>query len=640
MASEMNQRIKADLLNDAKKCLNDCRTFLTQIFTPLAACDEPVDIRFSDDKPVEILLLREEDIQKWADNIREGLPHRFAKVREWPCEELPEDIREALRRELDSRREERLRDDWDNFSRPISGGNAGNAINGANPSKQNSEKQFSWPCVIKGAYEAFPQPIITIYYRNFSSFDAWSSHEDDNGLKERFMAEIFAAIAHEFFHHVHHHFLEGKGLFGSCSWEKDVVSESLAEFFSYMFLGGFPDDFCRGKNSGYQYVTEKMYHSWELYYGSPWPYAYALLYLISRGRKPVTRFLQVFCESFFGWRKAYNLLMKDNPMKPFKNVRKSYSGKNEKKKKVWDELVFVEFGPKKAETTTVRDFQIPPDAFSLLARIPSKDIHNVRDVTDLIDGGLYHFDTPYLALFFYDSEDEMSRKFIGIYGGSLHNKSSWNVTILTFFDVETVDKWSNVQRKDKIQIRNNFSQVHDDRALNILKNQFNVKSLPTLVLIDGKHDNPPLTIPLQPGDPQSLNGFFVSFFKIIDDNPDDAFPAIMRGLSEVQSGRKLLNSAVKKNSFYKYFGDLCSEKGVKLKDVQEALDVSSKTLYNKRADASSTREECLKLANILDLNEGEIKELMQYHDYRDVSLKEWNDILEKRVLNRDILMKE
>ena len=77
-----------------------------------------------------------------------------------------------------------------------------------------------------------------------------------------------------------------------------------------------------------------------------------------------------------------------------------------------------------------------------------------------------------------------------------------------------------------------------------------------------------------------------------------------------------------------------------MKDVQEALDVSSKTLYNKRADASFTREECLKLANILDLNEGEIKELMQYHDYRDASLKEWNDILEKRVLNRDILMKE
>ena len=295
MASEMNQQIKTDLLNDAKNCLDDCRIFLKQIFTPLAAFDEPVDIRFSDDKPVEILSLSEEDIRKWADNIREGLPHRFGKAREWSRDELPEDIREALQRELGSRREERLHDDW---GRRIGGGNTSNTTNGANPSKQNSEKQFSWPCVIKGAYEAFPQPIITIYYRNFSSFDAWSSHEDDNGLKERFMAEIFAAIAHEFFHHVHHHFLEGKGLFGSCSWEKDVVSESLAEFFSYMFLGGFPDDFCRGKNSGYQYVTEKMYHSWELYYGSPWPYAYALLYLISRGRKPVTRFVQVFSSRF------------------------------------------------------------------------------------------------------------------------------------------------------------------------------------------------------------------------------------------------------------------------------------------------------------------------------------------------------
>lgn len=114
----------------------------------------------------------------------------------------------------------------------------------------------------------------------------------------------------------------------------------------------------------------------------------------------------------------------------------------------------------------------------------------------------------------------------------------------------------------------------------------------------------------------------------------------MRELSEVQSGRKLLNSAVKKNSFYKYFDDLCSEKGMKLKDVQEALDVSSKTLYNKRADVSFTREECLKLANILNLNKDDIKELMQYHDYRDVSPKEWNNILEKRAFNRGNLMKE
>lgn len=635
MASEMNQQIKTDLLNDAKNCLDDCRIFLKQIFTPLAAFDEPVDIRFSDDKPVEILSLSEEDIRKWADNIREGLPHRFGNAREWSHDELPEDIREALNRELDSRREESLHDDWD---RRMGGGNTSNTTNSANPSKQNNEKRFSWPCTLKGVYEAFPQPIITIYYRNFSSFDAWISHEDDNVLKERFMAEIFATIAHEFFHHVHHHFLGGKGLFGSYSWEKDVVSESLAEIFSYMFLGGFPDDFCREKNPSYRYVTEQMYHSWELYCGSPWPYAYALLYFNSRGREPVIRFVQVFYESFFGWKKAYKLLTKDNPIKPFKNVRKSCSSKNKKKSKIRDELVFVEFGPKKVKTTTVRDFQIPSDTFSLLTRIPSKEIHNARDVTDLIDGGLYNFDTPYLALFLYDSEDEISRKFIGNYGGSLHNKSSWNVTILTFFDLKTADKWANVQRKDKIQISNNFSRVHDDRALNILKNQFNVKSLPALVLIDGKHDNPPLTIPLQSGDSQSLNGFFDSVFKIIDDNPDDAFPAIMRELPEVQSGRKLLNSAIKKNSFYNYFDNLRSKKGMELKDLQEALDVSTKTLYNKKTRVSFTREECIKLASILDLNESEIKELMQYHDYRDVSPKEWNDILEKNALYQDILI--
>ena len=327
----MNQQIKTDLLNDAKNCLNDCRIFLKYIFRPLAVFDEPVDIRFSDDKPVRILSLHEEDIRKWADNVREGLPHRFGKARGWSRDELPEDIREALRRELDSRREERLRDDWDNSSKPISGGNTGNTANGANPLKQNHKKRFPWQSTIKGTYEAFPQPIITIYYRNFSSFDAWSSHKDDNGLKEYFMTEIFATIAHEFFHHVHHHFLGGKGLFGSCSWEKDVVSESLAEFFSYVYLGGCPDCFYREKNPSYRYVIKQMYHSWETYYGSPWPYAYASLFLTSDGLESVTCLEQVFCESFFGWKKAYNLLMKDSPMKPFKNVRKSCSSKNKKK---------------------------------------------------------------------------------------------------------------------------------------------------------------------------------------------------------------------------------------------------------------------------------------------------------------------
>ena len=256
------------------------------------------NIRFSDARPETRYYVSSKDIRRWAENIGDDLDGHFDFPR------LPGDLYDALRHARFESRGDDFRDD--------------------EGSRSGSFYRWSFPKL--GDYVDDPEPTITIYYKNHSFYNA-------SGDEKLFCAEIYATFAHEFFHHIHHYSLGDYGLFdGDNSWKKLVVAESLADYFSYHSLN---ENY--GGDSEYLYISNRLYDSWRQYFGSPWPYAYALL--IAKQKDPSWRFKYAFSVSKESWEKAYDILMDGTKMDPFDTRMVVNSpAKKKSKSKAWEDL--------------------------------------------------------------------------------------------------------------------------------------------------------------------------------------------------------------------------------------------------------------------------------------------------------------
>ena len=64
--------------------------------------------------------------------------------------------------------------------------------------------------------------------------------------------------------------------------------------------------------------------------------------------------------------------------------------------------------------------------------------------------------SKYTIIYLYDfRNDKVSYKFVENYGGKLHNLSSLNVTIMTYFETFMVKRWTNVHFRDEIRLVGN-----------------------------------------------------------------------------------------------------------------------------------------------------------------------------------------
>ncbi len=584
----------------------------------LPAADDLPEIVLSDEiPPDDIYTVSLEDVRKWAGNIK-NRPSRDNS--------LPSDLCDALRRLWGNLHNDRICDEG-----RAHGDLQGNHAVGGDSLPLHGSYEFA--SLRLGEYD-YSQRKIIVYYRNHPSFAKWRERkgcEDENTslfLKVSFLSEVCGTFFHEYLHHLHYTSFGDDRLLKSPSWKKDVVCESLADYFSYACLKELDRAYEREFDGVFSTTAERRRESWERYYGSPWPYAYALL--IAEHPDRDKRFKEVYDKSLSDWNEAYALLTEGKNIKPFAGIRKRALNKKPKRahmsESFWRNVFFYEL---EELVTLVEEAPVrhcPSDSFSFMRSASESKTELARtDVTERIQNGGYGFETPFLLFFLYDLNDETARDFIEGYGGKLHTFSSDIATILTFFDRRTVGMWGkNVHHPEAIRCNEKDSDFESKAILSELKQRFGVSSLPALVLAkkgSGGADRY-ASILLEGLDARSL---FVSFKGIIDilkENCGEDWGVLLKKLPIAQGsapGQGSFANALRQPTFSEFIEGKIEAKGLKREDIAADFSLCNKTFYNRRVEASFTREECQRLARMLDLDQDDFDRLLRYCGHPDCS---------------------
>ncbi len=288
------------------------------------------------------------------------------------------------------------------------------------------------------------------------------------------------------------------------------------------------------------------------------------------------------------------------------------------------DLTFIEFSKRKVRNSSYHDSYLTsfePIRMGFMTVASSQEESLVQDVTSLWSEGAYEFESPYFLFFLYEPGDEASLSFLKEYGGKLNNLSSSNVTILTFFEKSMVDGWRNVQHRERIKADEHLDSFKVNHSLNVLRERFGVTSFPSLILVKKeKEGDRSVLIPLLSKDPSSIYASFKGVIELINDNCEEEFDYLAKKIlgEDGQIEDDAFNRAQNLN-FLDFFDDTREEKDLDLMEIAEALDITRKTVYNKRVNQSFSRTECLKLGFLFGLNENSLNRLLRYNEQRELS---------------------
>ncbi len=92
------------------------------------------------------------------------------------------------------------------------------------------------------------------------------------------------------------------------------------------------------------------------------------------------------------------------------------------------------------------------NTFGFLATVATSDVSNGKDVTDDLLKGRYGLNSEYTILYLYDiKKDPESFEFLDEYGGQIHNITSSNINVLTYFTSGTISGWKNVYHRETLE---------------------------------------------------------------------------------------------------------------------------------------------------------------------------------------------
>ena len=493
-----------------------------------------------------------------------------------------------------------------------------------------------------GDYRESPVPTITIYYRNHSYFKKWMANQEDPDLKSCFEAEICMTYAHEYCHHIHHcaFKLMGKKYAIDGSWERRVVAESLADYYAIWFLGeriGVGDPL-----SAYWTVSDERIRLWKKYFGSPWPYAYALL--IEQSRQKSIRWREIFDQSISSWHEAYLTLMDGTKIQSFEKMEIDDSigaaaSRISKRSKVPSDIILAEFGFEKTKPTFPTSSKPPKDAFVFIYSIPGQEIHRTKDVSDFLQTGQYEFHTPFLLFYLYDPEDLVSCELLKDHGADLCNRSSANVTILTFLKKEVTSLWDNViyDGRTKSSTKPTKSRIHD--TLQTFENTFDA-SKPFLILAKKQNgEEESAVIPLEGMDSSQQFHVLKNVLHEIEAHPDvdvDSLSRQFKGdmpvLFAKNNGWKESKRKLACHDFFQTARNRMPGRLRTIKSLADILYCDENVVRYKRDNAAFTREECLKLGIRFHLSIDEFNAFLRLNGLLELGEEEEHTI--KRALKQ------
>lgn len=309
-----------------------------------------------------------------------------------------------------------------------------------------------------------------------------------------------------------------------------------------------------------------------------------------------------------------------------------------------EDFRFIElFGMKKQSNQPNRSFDFlssQPYTTSFIASVNNFDVE-AKDITSELNKGNYGLESKFTILFLYDLyNDKTSVNFLSKYGGRLHNQSSMNVSILSYYSTEMVRGWNNVQFKEKLNPTEVGNSLKVAKLINVLKELYKVKTLPALVVIKKDRDEKEeyFSIPLSGLDEEKLFITFRNTIDIINDNCEEDF----RILSSKLKG-SIVNKGNPIESFntFNYVYDLIKKEdkisitGYAQFDLAAELNIDVRTLRNKRTNNTFTRDECIFIGLRFRVGVDELYELLRVNDHAPLIGEGRDEVCLKGLINGD-----
>lgn len=280
-----------------------------------------------------------------------------------------------------------------------------------------------------------------------------------------------------------------------------------------------------------------------------------------------------------------------------------------------------------------------PGTFSYIMTNYNPEVKvGIKDVTNQIEDGKYSFKTKYSIIFIYDIYSDLtSTDFLRTYGGKLHNESSANITILTYFDEFTMSRWRNVQQREKI----GYNPVCDTTKIEMiteqLKHAYEITTLPAMIIRKQEKDGEEsCVLDLSGYTVDALYEVFKKVMNNINDYCEEDF-ALLRDTIIGQNSEKVL----KGNYFdtfntYNYIGTLVRQtRYYNLDNLASDLGINIKTLYNKRVNDSFTRDECIYIGIKFKIGIDNLNKLLRKNYHQVLGYGDRDGIIYRCIQNED-----
>lgn len=248
-----------------------------------------------------------------------------------------------------------------------------------------------------------------------------------------------------------------------------------------------------------------------------------------------------------------------------------------------------------------------------------------KEVTKKILTGNYNLKSKYTIIYLYNfAADGVSTDFIKSYGGKLHNASSSNITILTYYSPDMVDEWTNVQFREELNCDRSNSAFTIPKIIEDLKEFYEVKEIPAMIVVkkEKEQNEKYCIIETKSKNKEELYSLFKHVMDTINDNCEEDFSVIARKCGSTPKKGPLMSAIISNICTYNYIYDLVKKESKDRKYSQTILagdlGISERTLRNKRAKNTFTWKECICMGIIFDLTVDEINGLLAANDHRDL----------------------
>lgn len=272
------------------------------------------------------------------------------------------------------------------------------------------------------------------------------------------------------------------------------------------------------------------------------------------------------------------------------------------------------------------------NTFSFMTTLP-KDTIEIEDVTDEIIKNTYTTDCKYTLIYLYDYiHDAKSIEFLEKYGARLHNLTSANISILTFLDEGVSKSWKNIANRNKL---NPIDYDDQDviRTINKLKRAFKVNRLPSLILICNSLFKDDVSISLEGYEGENIYDLFKEINNIVLENYEESFAKIRDKINTANDNIKRINDIHQFNNS-NFIDKLLKENDINQIDLSEDLRISDRTLRNKIANSSFTKEEIIYMAFRFKLDLFTLNKLLNANGRSNLGGNKRENIIKRCIENK------